>query len=136
MRTLRHLAILFLWAPGAFAAADYDLIIEHGRIIDGTGAPWYAADIGIRAGHIAAIGRLKDATATRRIDAAGKVVAPGFIDMLGQSEYTLLVNPHVPSKIFQGITTEITGEGSTIAPITDDLVKADPIDPVPRRQNW
>ena len=123
MRTLRHLAILFLWAPGAFAAADYDLIIEHGRIIDGTGAPWYAADIGIRAGHIAAIGRLKDATATRRIDAAGKVVAPGFIDMLGQSEYTLLVNPHVPSKIFQGITTEITGEGESVAPVNDAIAK-------------
>ncbi len=123
MRTLRHLAILLLWAPGAFAAADYDLIIERGRIVDGTGAPWYAADIGIRAGHIAAIGRLSSATATRRIDAAGKVVAPGFIDMLGQSEYTLLVNPHVPSKVFQGITTEITGEGESVAPVNEAIAK-------------
>jgi N-acyl-D-amino-acid deacylase len=138
LRTLRHLAFFFLWAPGAFAAADYDLIIEHGRVIDGTGAPWYAADIGVRAGHIAAIGRLKNASATRRIDAAGKVVAPGFIDMLGQSEYTLLVNPHVPSKVFQGITTEITGEGESIAPVNAEIAK----DQAPRmahyglKQDW
>src|SRR5579862_5482762 len=89
------------------APPAYDVIIEHGRVVDGTGAPWFAADVGIRAGRVAAIGRLDKATATRRIDAAGRVVAPGFIDMLGQSELTLLVNPHVPSKIFQGITTEI-----------------------------
>lgn len=99
------------------AASTYDLIIEHGRLIDGTGAPWFAADIGIRGGRIAAIGQLDKATANRRINAAGRVVAPGFIDMLGQSELTLLVNPHVPSKIFQGITTEITGEGESVAPV-------------------
>jgi len=97
--------------------AGYDLIIEHGRVIDGTGAPWIAADVGVRAGRIAAIGKLDQATAKQRIDAAGRVVAPGFIDMLGQSELTLLVNPHVPSKIFQGITTEITGEGQSVAPV-------------------
>ncbi len=123
MRTLQHLAFLLLWVPAAFAATDYDLIIEHGHVIDGTGAPWYAADVGIRAGRIAAIGRLKGATAARRIDASGKVVAPGFIDMLGQSEFTLLVNPQVPSKIFQGITTEITGEGESIAPLNDEVAK-------------
>src|SRR5260221_9369378 len=83
------------------ARPTYDLIIEHGRVVDGTGAPWFAADIGIRAGRVAAIGRLDKATAKQRIDAAGRIVAPGFIDMLGQSELTLLVNPHVPSKIFQ-----------------------------------
>ena len=99
------------------ALPTYDLIIEHGRVVDGTGAPWFAADIGIRAGRIAAIGQLDKATANRRINAAGRVVAPGFIDMLGQSELTLLVNPHVPSKIFQGITTEITGEGESVAPV-------------------
>ena len=95
----------------------YDLIIEHGRVIDGTGAPWFAGDVGVRAGRVAAIGRLDEATAKRRINAAGRVVAPGFIDMLGQSELTLLVNPHVPSKIFQGITTEITAfpRGRTMA---------------------
>lgn len=104
--------------------STYDLIIEHGRVVDGTGAPWFAADVGIRAGRVAAIGRLDKATATRRIDAAGRVVAPGFIDMLGQSELTLLVNPHVPSKIFQGITTEITGEGESVAPVDAAIAKA------------
>ena len=92
-------------------------------MVDGTGAPWFAADIGIRGGRIAAIGRLENATAKQRINAAGRVVAPGFIDMLGQSELTLLVNPHVPSKIFQGITTEITGEGQSVAPVNAEIAK-------------
>jgi dihydroorotase/N-acyl-D-amino-acid deacylase len=105
------------------AVPPYDLIIEHGRVVDGTGAPWFAADVGIRAGHVAAIGRLDKAAAKQRIDAAGRVVAPGFIDMLGQSELTLLVNPHVPSKIFQGITTEITGEGQSVAPVDAAIAK-------------
>jgi len=105
------------------AISTYDLIIEHGRVVDGTGAPWFAADVGIRAGHITAIGRLDTASARKRIDAAGRVVAPGFIDMLGQSELTLLVNPHVPSKIFQGITTEITGEGQSVAPVDAEIAK-------------
>lgn len=103
--------------------APYDLIIEHGHVIDGTGAPWYAADLGIRAGRIATIGRLDQAPAKRRIDAGGRVVAPGFIDMLGQSELTILVDPHVPSKIFQGITTEITGEGTSVAPVNDAIAR-------------
>src|SRR5208282_4865917 len=107
------------------APPAYDLIIELGRVVDGTGAPWYAADVGIRAGHVVAIGRLDEATATQRIDAAGSIVAPGFIDMLGQSELTLLVNPHVPSKIFQGITTEITGEGNSVAPVNEAIAKQD-----------
>jgi dihydroorotase/N-acyl-D-amino-acid deacylase len=109
----------------ASAVTPYDLVIRNGHVIDGTGSPWYAADVGIRAGKIAAIGRLADAPARRTIDARGMVVAPGFIDMLGQSEMTILVNPHLPSKIFQGITTEITGEGSSIAPLNDAIVKAD-----------
>jgi N-acyl-D-amino-acid deacylase len=105
------------------ALSNYDLIIEHGRVIDGTGAPWFAADVGIRAGRVAAIGQLDKATANRRVNAAGRVVAPGFIDMLGQSELTLLVNPHVPSKVFQGITTEITGEGESVAPVDAAIAK-------------
>jgi N-acyl-D-amino-acid deacylase len=105
------------------AAAPFDVIIEHGHVIDGTGAPWYAADVGIRGGRIVAIGRLEKATAKRRIDAAGQVVAPGFIDMLGQSELSLLVDPRVPSKVFQGITTEITGEGNSVAPVNDAIAR-------------
>ncbi len=103
----------------------YDVIIRNGHIIDGTGSPWYGADVGIRDGRIAAIGRLGDAVGQRTIDAKEMIVAPGFIDMLGQSELTILVNPHVPSKIFQGITTEITGEGESVAPLTDALIQAD-----------
>jgi N-acyl-D-amino-acid deacylase len=110
-----------------FAAAlnPYDLVIRNGRIIDGTGSPWYAGDVAIRAGKIAAIGNLGAVPARRSIDARGMVVAPGFIDMLGQSEITILVNPHLPSKIFQGITTEITGEGNSVAPLNDAIAKAD-----------
>lgn len=107
------------------ATTPFDVVIENGRIVDGTGSPWYAADVGIRAGRIAAIGHLAGAPATRRLDARGMVVAPGFIDMLGQSDLTILVNPHLPSKIFQGITTEITGEGGTAAPLNDAIVAAD-----------
>jgi dihydroorotase/N-acyl-D-amino-acid deacylase len=100
----------------------YDLVIRNGRIVDGTGSPWYSGDVGIRGGRIAAIGHLGDAPARRTLDAAGKVVAPGFIDMLGQSEVTILVDPRLPSKIYQGITTEITGEGGSIAPLDDVLL--------------
>jgi len=107
------------------AANPYDVVIQHGRIIDGTGSPWYSGDIGIRQGRIAAIGNLTGAPAKRTIDAHGMVVAPGFIDMLGQSELTILVNPHLPSKIYQGITTEITGEGSSVAPVNEAILKAD-----------
>ncbi|MGB6308219.1 MAG: D-aminoacylase [Steroidobacteraceae bacterium] len=102
-------------APGA--QAPFDLVIANGHIVDGTGSPWYSGDVGIRAGRIAAIGNLGAAAAKRRIDAAGDVVAPGFIDMLGQSEFTILVDPRLPSKIYQGITTEITGEGNSAAPM-------------------
>jgi N-acyl-D-amino-acid deacylase len=74
---------------------QYDLIIRNGHIIDGTGSPWYSGDLGIRDGRIAAIGSLLDAQAKNTIDAAGMVVAPGFIDMLGQSDLSILVNPRL-----------------------------------------
>jgi len=123
---MRFLLAILLLAPSVHAqAVPYDLVIRNGHIIDGTGSPWYSGDIAIRGGRIAALGKLDGAAAKRTIDAHGMVVAPGFIDMLGQSELTMLVDPHLPSKIYQGITTEITGEGSTIAPTTDQLVKAD-----------
>jgi N-acyl-D-amino-acid deacylase len=120
------LAALLLLAPAAFAAEPaFDLILANGHIVDGTGSPWYAGDVGIRGGRIAAIGNLAQAQAKRRIDVAGKVVAPGFIDLLGQSELTILVEPRLPSKIYQGITTEITGEGGSIAPLTDAIAAED-----------
>jgi N-acyl-D-amino-acid deacylase len=103
----------------------FDIVITNGHIIDGTGSPWYSGDIGIRDGKIAAITNLTAAPRKRTINAAGKIVAPGFIDMLGQSEMTILVDPRLPSKIFQGITSEITGEGSSIAPLNDAIIQAD-----------
>src|ERR1051326_8567559 len=125
------LSVLLLLALASLHAqstpAPCDIIIRNGHIIDGTGSPWYSGDIGIRNGHIAAIGFLGAAQAKRTIDAQGMVVAPGFIDMLGQSELTILVNPHLPSKIFQGITTEITGEGSSAAPLNDAIIHADKV---------
>ena len=105
----------------------FDMIIRNGHIIDGTGSPWYSGDLGIRDGRIATIGTLASAASTRTIDARGMVVAPGFIDMLGQSELTILVNPQLPSKIFQGITTEFTGEGGSAAPLNDAIIKADQV---------
>ena len=107
------------------APQPFDLVIRNGHIVDGTGSPWYSGDIAIRNGHIERIGALAAFPARRTIDATGLIVAPGFIDMLGQSELSMLVNPHVPSKIFQGITAEITGEGNTIAPLNDRILTAD-----------
>ena len=129
LRLVYSLVLLLLGSGPRLGAQEtpFDLVIRNGRVIDGTGSPWYAADIGIRDGRIAAIGRLEGAAAKRTIDAAGKVVAPGFIDMLGQSDLTILVEPRLPSKIFQGITTEITGEGGSVAPLSDAMVAADKV---------
>jgi N-acyl-D-amino-acid deacylase len=101
----------------------FELIFTGGRVVDGTGAPWFRADVGIRDGRIAAIGQLSEASAERRIDASRLVVAPGFIDMLGQSEYNVLVDNRAASKITQGITTEITGEGQSIAPLNARMIE-------------
>jgi N-acyl-D-amino-acid deacylase len=101
----------------------YDVLIKNGRIFDGTGNPWYRGDVAIRGSRIAAIGKLGHAAATQVIDATGQDVAPGFIDMLGQSETSLLVDNRSQSKLSQGITSEITGEGRSIAP-QDDLTLA------------
>ena len=110
------------------ANRPFDTVIINGRIIDGTGSPWYSGQIGIRDGRIAAIGDLDSAARRRTIDAHGDVVAPGFIDMLGQSELSILVDPRVPSKIFQGITTEVTGEGDSVAPLNAAIIAADRAD--------
>ena len=104
---------------------SFDLVITNGRIIDGSGSPWYSGDVGIRDGRIAAIGNLSEAKRTHSIDARGMVVAPGFIDMLGQSELTILIDARLPSKIYQGITTEITGEGGSAAPLNDAVIRND-----------
>jgi N-acyl-D-amino-acid deacylase len=127
---VRIFAILILFSSAselyaAPASPSFDVVITNGHIVDGTGSPWYSGDIGIRDGKIAAIGNLSAASRTQTIDAQGKVVAPGFIDMLGQSDLTILVDPRLPSKIYQGITTEITGEGGSAAPLNDAILQAD-----------
>jgi dihydroorotase/N-acyl-D-amino-acid deacylase len=94
----------------------YDFIIKNGRIIDGAGNPWVSGDLAIRGARIAKIGKLDGSRGKRVIDAHGLVVSPGFIDMLGQSEMALLIDNRAISKLSQGITTEITGEGGSIAP--------------------
>jgi dihydroorotase/N-acyl-D-amino-acid deacylase len=120
MRTIALAIALLLTQPGP----AYDTIITNGRVVDGTGAPWIRADVGIVGDRIRAIGALASARAATRIDATGLVVSPGFIDLLGQSEFNVLVDPRAASKIMQGITTEITGEGSSIAPVNDRMLAA------------
>jgi dihydroorotase/N-acyl-D-amino-acid deacylase len=118
--------ILFVLAaalPSIPQGSTYDIIIHNGHIIDGSGNPWYGADIAIQGDRIVRIGKLENAAGKRVIDASGLVVAPGFIDMLGQSETALLIDNRAISKLSQGITTEITGEGGSIAP-QDDLTLA------------
>jgi dihydroorotase/N-acyl-D-amino-acid deacylase len=126
MRIFSYL-LAFVSIPATLAAQQttYDLIIRNGRIIDGTGSPWYSGDVAIRDGKIAAIGPVLDARARQTIDARRMVIAPGFIDMLGQSDLSILVNPQLPSKIFQGITTEFTGEGGSAAPLNDRIIEDD-----------
>jgi dihydroorotase/N-acyl-D-amino-acid deacylase len=111
--------------PPAPRAADgvYDLLIRGGRIVDGTGSPWMRGDVAIRGDRIAAVGLLPGAQARDTIDATGLVVAPGFIDMLGHSEYPLLTNPQAASKITQGITTEITGEVTSVVPVNANTLR-------------
>src|SRR5580700_78632 len=117
--------MIFLLLPTIAAAQrpDYDFIISGAHIIDGTGAPWVAGDIAISGDRIVAMGDLSKASARKRLDAKGFVVSPGFIDVQGQSEFNVLVDNRAASKITQGVTTEITGEGSSIAPVNDRMKK-------------
>ncbi|HZE88390.1 MAG TPA: D-aminoacylase [Verrucomicrobiae bacterium] len=116
-------ALLVALATAGAPAPTYDVIFDGGRVVDGTGAPWFLADVAVKDGRIAAVGDLSKAKASRRIDATGLVVTPGFIDMLGQSEYNVLVDNRAASKITQGITTEITGEGQAIAPVNARILE-------------
>jgi len=104
------------WAQND-SRSPYDLLIVHGRIIDGSGSPWFEGSVAVKDGRIADVGRLPGATATRVIDASGLVVAPGFIDLHSHSDYTLLVDGTAQSKVRQGVTTEIIGEAASAGPI-------------------
>jgi dihydroorotase/N-acyl-D-amino-acid deacylase len=104
--------------------ADFDILISGGRLIDGTGAPEFRGDVGIRGSRIAAVGDLRSASAAVRIDASGLAVAPGFIDLLGQSEFSLLVDNRAASKITQGVTTEVSGEGTSVAPVNARMAES------------
>lgn len=124
-------------APLPEPAGPYDLVIENGRVVDGTGAAWFYGDVAVRGDRIVRVtqrGVLHDARATQRVDVAGLVVAPGFIDIQGQSGGLFLAGDgRDVGKISQGVTTEILGEGSTPAPInpqrlTEMLQGAGPVD--------
>jgi N-acyl-D-amino-acid deacylase len=112
----KRLALLLLLLASS-ALAQYDILIRNGRVVDGAGNPWIYADVGVTGDRITFVGRAPaNATAKRVIDAKGLIVAPGFIDMLEQSEWNLLIDRQAVSKLTQGITTGITGEGGSIAP--------------------
>ena len=116
-------ALLLISLSGLAQHPRYDFILTGAHVVDGTGAPWFAADIGIVGDKIVAIGDLSKAQAAKTVNTHGLVAAPGFIDVQGQSEFNVLVDNRAASKITQGVTTEITGEGSSIAPVNDRLRK-------------
>jgi dihydroorotase/N-acyl-D-amino-acid deacylase len=111
--------------PARRTADTYDVILKNGWIVDGSGNPRYQGDVAVTGDRISAVGFLGSATARETLDVRGLVVAPGFIDMLGQSETSALIDSRVLSKVTQGITTEVTGEGESAAPLTDKLVVLD-----------
>ena len=116
------LVLLLLASASSLFAQQFDVLIRNGQVVDGSGNPWIYADVGIIGDRIVFVGKAGTGIATKRtIDAKGLIVAPGFIDMLGQSELNLLVDKQAVSKLTQGITTEITGEGESIAPTNDAI---------------
>ena len=125
LKALRFLMVaLMAAAPGrAQQTPRYDFILTGAHVVDGTGAPWFAADIGILGDRIAAIGDLSKARAGKTVNVQGLIATPGFIDVQGQSEFSVLVDNRAASKIMQGVTTEITGEGTSVAPVNDRMRK-------------
>src|SRR5215813_6768703 len=117
------LVVFSIARPAQRRVPQFDVLIKSGRIVDGSGGPWFRGDVGIVGDRITALGTIGDATAATAIDATNLVVAPGFIDLLGQSEFNVLVDSRAASKVFQGVTTEVTGEGTSIAPVNDRMVQ-------------
>src|SRR5882672_5939155 len=121
-RSMRTLLLLLAFTCSAETPkADFDIRIINGEVIDGTGRERYRADVGIRGDTIATIGDLSHATATTTIDARNHVVTPGFIDLLGHSEGSVLIDPNLEGKVRQGVTTELTGEGHSPGPINEPM---------------
>ncbi len=118
---LLFVAVLCLATPDFAQRPHFDYIISGGHVVDGTGATWFTADVGVVGDRIAAIGDLHGENADTRVNASGLVISPGFIDLQGQSEFNILVDNRAASKITQGVTTEITGEGTSIAPLNDRM---------------
>jgi N-acyl-D-amino-acid deacylase len=116
-------AAVLLFAPVFARAAEpeYDLLVRGGRVVDGTGNPWFVGDVAITGDRIVAVGRVPEGKAKRVIDAKGLVVAPGFIDMHSHSDDLLLEDGHAQSKIRQGVTTEVLGEGRSAGPLVGKL---------------
>src|SRR5947209_8225062 len=137
MRTRLLIAVLVAGVAAASQSirgqtGPYDVVIRGGHIVDGSGNPWFAGDVAIRNGRIAAVGRLSNAAATRVIDATGRIVSPGFIDLHTHSDVSVLGDPLAQSKVRQGVTLDVLGESTSVAP-RDGLVDA-PADGV--RQDW
>jgi N-acyl-D-aspartate/D-glutamate deacylase len=99
----------------------YDLVLRNGTIVDGTGNPWFVGDVAVRGERIVAVGRVPQAAAKREIDVKGLVVAPGFIDMHAHSDYLLLEDGLAQSKVRQGVTLDILGEGQSVGPFQGKL---------------
>src|SRR5947209_8998733 len=118
MRRLLSLAALLavIVAGAAAQPGSYDIVIRGGHVVDGSGNPWFAGDVAIKNGRIAAVGRLPNASATRVIDATGRIVAPGFIDLHTHTDLAVLDDPLAQSKVRQGVTLDVLGESTTVAP--------------------
>src|SRR5437762_11287620 len=121
LRLLGAAAVLLCADSTLFADTPYDLLIRNGTIVDGSGNPWFRGDVAVRGERIVAVGRVPPGTAKREIDAKGLVVAPGFIDVHSHSDDLLLEDGHAQSKIRQGVTTEILGEGNSAGPSRGQL---------------
>ncbi len=93
---------------------SYDLLIKSGQVVDGSGNPWFMADVGVKEGKIVAVGDLSGAEAARTIDAAGLVVCPGFIDMHNHSDIGVLVRPQAENMVMQGVKMLMVGMGTAI----------------------
>ncbi|MSR53551.1 MAG: D-aminoacylase [Gemmataceae bacterium] len=119
---MRTLPLLLLFSLPALAAEPiFDLVLRNGKVVDGTGNPWIHADVAIRGNKIAAIGNIPAGSGKREVDAKGLVIAPGFIDMHSHSDTLLLEDGNAPSKVRQGVTTEVLGEGNSAGPYVGEM---------------